>query len=265
MIGHPAMRVNVAVWSRPLLDDEEGEFKRVFDETGIDTETLASAFKHGKLVTLSDSDWSRLENTDSYNIVNLDEARKLAGEYDRDIESILQALGAQKDLPAPIILELEDGTLTLVGGNTRLMAARALGISPKVLWMTTKTTSTLASRVATRYLRAKGNDVQSQVEGVLGDERQDDEYDAAIVDFCDSAFRELEELNETVTACIEQFAKAAEKMSEHSHERVHELFAPKMKEALMEAARTVKGAGDGAILEIVRDLKKLRTDAGGTG
>lgn len=165
-------------------------------------------------------------------------------------------------IPPEVLREATfSGYLTIQGYRCTVFVTKT-----KDQWAQKSTgTSALASRVAARYLQSKKGDVTSQVEDIMSDERADDEYNDAIVDFCDKAFRELEGLNDSVNACLEQFAKTAEKLSEHGHERVGQVFAPKMKEALLQAAQTVKAAGDGAILQIVRDLKKLKSDASRRG
>ena len=167
-----------------------------------------------------------------------------------------------EDIPPDVLRDVSfSGYLTIQGYRCTVFETKK-----KEQWAQKSTgTSALAARVAARYLRAKGSDLVSQVQEIVNDERQDNEYDDAIVDFCDKAFSALEELNNSVTACLEQFAKTAEKLGEHDHERVQQLFAPQMKQALLEAAQTVKGAGDGAILEISKDLKKLKGDASRRG
>jgi hypothetical protein len=76
--------------------------------------------------------WSRLENTDSYDINSEEEAIELARHYGKDIQSIL---AAEKTPPA-LILQYSPNKYYLVGGNTRLMVARAKGINPQVILAT---------------------------------------------------------------------------------------------------------------------------------
>jgi hypothetical protein len=76
--------------------------------------------------------WSRLENTDSYDINSEEEAIELANYYGKDIKSIL---AAEKTPPA-LILQYSPNKYYLVGGNTRLMVARAKGINPQVILAT---------------------------------------------------------------------------------------------------------------------------------
>ncbi len=116
-----------ANWIAPSWDDEAEEFGRVARDEGISIEQLQTAFAGGKLRMLSDSDWARLENTDSYDVNSRAEAVNIAGAYGRDAMSVLDAIDSGDPIPAPVVLERHDGSITLVAGNTRLMAARAAG------------------------------------------------------------------------------------------------------------------------------------------
>jgi hypothetical protein len=73
--------------------------------------------------------WSRLENTDSYDINSEEEAIKLAQYYGKDYQSILSA----EKTPPALILQYSPNKYYLIGGNTRLMFARAKGINPQVI------------------------------------------------------------------------------------------------------------------------------------
>lgn len=63
----------------------------------------------------------------------MEDVRKIAMRYKRDLEPLLNAIQNEAPMQAPIILVLEDGTPYLVSGNTRLMIARALEAKVKVL------------------------------------------------------------------------------------------------------------------------------------
>jgi hypothetical protein len=125
-------------WTAPDLNEERGEFERIVDEGYVDDlDVLLEAAQNGKLVTLDleDPRWRNIENADSGQDLTVDEAREIAAGYGRDIDRVFQGLQAGTPMPAPIILELPDGTLHNIAGNTRLMACRALGISPQVWWI----------------------------------------------------------------------------------------------------------------------------------
>lgn len=161
-------------------------------------------------------------------------------------------------IPPEVLQEAKfSGYLTIEGYRSTVFETKN-----KEQWAQKSTgTSALASRVAARYLLAKKDDVTSQVQEILNDERQDTEYNAAIVDFCDKAFSELEVLNDAVETCVQAFANAATKLQEHEHEKVQNTFALKMHEALKSAAMQVKNAGDGVITEVATDLKSLKDGA----
>jgi len=120
-------------WIEPSIEDHADEFERVCEDEGIDTQDLLDAFKNAKSIMLSSSDWARLENTDSWEIESLSDARIKAELYERDIDSIIDGFNAGNEMIMPLILERGDGSLVLVGGNTRLMVAKALNIQPRVL------------------------------------------------------------------------------------------------------------------------------------
>lgn len=118
-------------WVVPAWDDEKAEFKRTVKELSLDPRLLKGAFGGGKLVRLRQVDWQQLDNTDSWGI-NLRDARRLAKEFGRNIEKILKGFKDGRKMPAPIVLFREGERPYLIGGNTRLMAAHAVGINPKV-------------------------------------------------------------------------------------------------------------------------------------
>jgi hypothetical protein len=132
------MTKNIVRWTKPSLKEEIGEFRRVVDEGYADNLfALISAFENGKLVQLGldDEKWRNIENADSGQDLTLDEAKKLAQKYGRNINSIIEGISSGAIMPAPIILELPNGVWHNVAGNTRLMVCRALGISPMVWFM----------------------------------------------------------------------------------------------------------------------------------
>jgi hypothetical protein len=112
---------NKIKWTKPSLQEEMDEFKRY-------KENYSEKFDSGKLITLEDEMWSKINNTDSYNVRSLEEARSLSKEYGRDIELFTEA----SELPAPIVVKKHDGSLELIAGNTRLMWSKALKIKPKI-------------------------------------------------------------------------------------------------------------------------------------
>jgi hypothetical protein len=118
----------------PDLLHEMGEFERVAEKFGIDSSVLLFQAKQGELVPLDEQVWAKLDNTDSNQFADgdMDAATHNAQEAGRNIADILSKLQAGTPLDAPIIMQYGE-MYHLVSGNTRLMAARALGITPTVL------------------------------------------------------------------------------------------------------------------------------------
>ncbi len=124
-----------SVWNRPLLDEEKSDLLKLSESEGVDLNKLIEEFKSARMVSLGDETWSRLENTNSFNIKNIESARKVSKLSGDDVEPILQSLGNETSLPAPIVYQRDDGSVVLVCGNARLIAAKAMKITPKVIFM----------------------------------------------------------------------------------------------------------------------------------
>jgi len=124
--------VSKTKWKKPDLGEEQGEVERTALYLGIENyEDIMAAGKNAKLVPLEEDVWSKLENTDSYKTNTVEKANSRAKKYNRDIANVFDGMGTE--LPAPVVLFREGEPPYLVGGNTRLMASRALGHTPKVL------------------------------------------------------------------------------------------------------------------------------------
>ena len=119
-----------------LVAREESEVERTAQVFNIPLEDLKYAFIAGGMIILSDDIWSKLENTDSYNITSIEDAVKLANQYGKKWKSTLSAIKNSEVLDPPMILNYDKDRYYLVGGNTRLMFYKALGIEPKVLLAT---------------------------------------------------------------------------------------------------------------------------------
>ncbi len=99
------------------------KFKREFDRL----------FHSQPLVEFSEDVWQKLENTDSLQIKK--GSWKLVEEIikdSRDWKRLRLQMVQGHEIKAPVAVEV-GGTLHLMSGNTRLMVARALGITPQVL------------------------------------------------------------------------------------------------------------------------------------
>jgi hypothetical protein len=126
-----SLEKSAAKFVLPSLEDEKGEIDR-YNFSKDEIKRIKKQFVQKNLQPLSDSVWKKLQNTDSWSIKNLEDVIKLSQEYGRDWESIKNALESNKELPAPIVLR-RGGSYELIGGNTRLMVAKALNIRPTIL------------------------------------------------------------------------------------------------------------------------------------
>jgi hypothetical protein len=124
----------------PILQAENEEIERTADDLGLPYDTIYNSLASGKEVTLTDEIWSRLENTDSYDINSEKEAIELAQHYGKDYQSIMSA----ESLPPAIILQYSPNKFYLIAGNTRLMFARVKGINPQVILGTIEPMNKLA-------------------------------------------------------------------------------------------------------------------------
>ena len=121
-------------WVYPDVDDEMNEIERTSQELDINLQQLIDCFQNARLITLKDNIWSRLDNTDSYDIEqgDMESVTHLSSQYGKDLQGILKAFDNGGSLPAPIVLKSR-GRYYLIAGNTRLMAARVHGVIPNVL------------------------------------------------------------------------------------------------------------------------------------
>jgi cytidyltransferase-like protein len=119
-----------------LVAREEDEIERTADVFNIPLEDLKYSFTVGDMVILSDDIWSKLENSDSYEVTSLDDAIKAAKGYGKNWKPTLDAIKNGTIIDPPMILNYDKDRYYLVGGNTRLMFYKALDIEPKVLLAT---------------------------------------------------------------------------------------------------------------------------------
>lgn len=120
-------------WIIPSLKEEIGEFERVTNTFGLQLSSLISLFETGTVEDLDDETWSKLENTDSWGTIKLEQAFEAAEQNERDAQALLEAFRAGRPMQTPIVLVFADGGVYLVSGNTRLMLCRATGERPKIL------------------------------------------------------------------------------------------------------------------------------------
>ena len=116
-----------------LIISEMEEINRTAQEFNMPADDIQYAFEVGHEVILTDDIWSKLENTDSYEIKSLDQAIELANKYKKSWRPIVQAIKDEKQLPLPMIMSYGEDNYYLVAGNTRLMIYKALGVQPIAL------------------------------------------------------------------------------------------------------------------------------------
>lgn len=130
------------VWVKDPFISEQDEFERVAkDYSGDSKELYQENFKYLKaryagssLFKLMDTDWRKMSNTDSWttDTVNKMENAISRNNAPRDVSRIFYQYASLK-VSSPIALRLDNGELELIAGNTRLMGARVLGITPKIV------------------------------------------------------------------------------------------------------------------------------------
>ncbi len=133
------------IFNFPNIEKELGEIERVAQKySPQDPKDFVHAFykkaEQGTLIDLTEEMWSTLDNTDSFDIPR-NGWEKVAEHIDytnqgtetaRSWEKLKQIMEQGQELDAPIVLKHLDET-HLVSGNTRLMVARALGKTPRIL------------------------------------------------------------------------------------------------------------------------------------
>ena len=129
----------------PSIEAELGEIERVAalyqgDNVARFKESFVEKAKNSILSELSEEDWQKLENTDSFDIApggwdsieeHINHTNQTTGAT-RSWQIIKSKMENSEEIDAPIVLK-HSGKLHLVSGNTRLMVARALGIRVQVL------------------------------------------------------------------------------------------------------------------------------------
>jgi len=96
-------------------------------------EDLQLAFNGANDVVLIDDVWSKLENTNSYNIKSLGQALLYAKEHKIDPVPYLKAVKNLKPLPKALILNYDSDKYYLVNGEFILSLHKALNLIPEAL------------------------------------------------------------------------------------------------------------------------------------
>jgi hypothetical protein len=91
------------------------------------------AFNAGTPVVLGDDVWSKLQNTNSFNIENLEHAIRYAHDRKIKVKPYILAIKKGEELPLPLMLNYGQGKYWLVAGEIVLALYRALKVTPTVL------------------------------------------------------------------------------------------------------------------------------------
>ena len=91
------------------------------------------AFNAGTPVVLGDDVWSKLQNTNSFNIENLEHAIRYAHDKKIKVKPYILAIKKGEELPLPLMLNYGEDKYWLVAGEVVLALYRALKVTPTVL------------------------------------------------------------------------------------------------------------------------------------
>jgi hypothetical protein len=135
-------------WYKDAFNNEVGEFERVVDDLTANRKSdaewdmmfgkLKKSYSIASIKNLNDNIWSKIKNTDSWQATTINKVNKAISNNskssgNRDIYKVLkEVLGTR--VRCPIVLDYAS-TYTLIAGNTRLMACRLIGITPKVIFV----------------------------------------------------------------------------------------------------------------------------------
>ena len=102
----------------------------------VPIDDMEYAFNGGQSVVLGDDVWSQLQNSNSWNIQNLEQAIRYAHDKKIKVKPYILDIKAGKELPLPLILRYGQDKYWLVAGEVILSLYKALKITPTVLQAT---------------------------------------------------------------------------------------------------------------------------------
>lgn len=135
------MLENTIVWEKDDFSVEQEEFERTIREFDSSRKRFLTHLAYLKekyyaapVTELSKEDWKAMQNTDSWDTTTRKKIQMAmdANNEVRDLTRVSNQFAAGR-LKAPIAIRLADNSLYLVAGNTRLMMARVLKVSPKIV------------------------------------------------------------------------------------------------------------------------------------
>ena len=107
-----------------------GEIAQIFN---IPQSDIQYAFEVGHEVVLTDSIWSKLQNTKSFHINSLEDAVLRAKKRNIDVQPYITAIKAGEQLPLPLVMSYGEDKYFLVAGEVELSLYRALKVQPIIL------------------------------------------------------------------------------------------------------------------------------------
>jgi len=115
------------------ITDNRGKIEKAAANFNIPIDDVEFAFNGGNVVVLGDDVWSKLQNTNSYHITDLEQAIRYAHDRGLKVKPYIEAIKNGEELPLPLVLCYGQDKYWLVGGEAILSLYRALKLTPNVL------------------------------------------------------------------------------------------------------------------------------------
>ena len=113
--------------------DNRSAIEKAAANFNLPIDDMEYAFNAGTPVVLGDDVWSKLQNTNSFNIENLEHAIRYAHDRKIKVKPYILAIKKGEELPLPLMLNYGQGKYWLVAGEIVLALYRALKVTPTVL------------------------------------------------------------------------------------------------------------------------------------
>jgi cytidyltransferase-like protein len=115
------------------IADNRSAIEKAAANFNLPIDDMEYAFNAGTPVVLGDDIWSKLQNTNSFNIENLEHAIRYAHDRKIKVKPYILAIKKGEELPLPLMLNYGEGKYWLVAGEVILALYRALKVTPTVL------------------------------------------------------------------------------------------------------------------------------------
>jgi cytidyltransferase-like protein len=113
--------------------DNRSAIEKAAANFNLPIDDMEYAFNAGTPVVLGDDVWSKLQNTNSLNIENLEHAIRYAHDRKIKVKPYILAIKKGEELPLPLMLNYGQDKYWLVAGEVVLALYRALKVTPTVL------------------------------------------------------------------------------------------------------------------------------------